>query len=245
MFPMSPINVGEGSAGFSYSGVYIAATRDHVLACLGELRFTGYVGPQEADWVLAIAGNPLGKVARGKRRIADVARDLATTLETVTLAVEVDKDARLRMWGFDGVDELPGYDSNPPDPDAHGGGLQLDDFGNPVMTSVFVDNEDVARALAVTFPSGSSSEDERADELAEMLDDDLGEDTSESERLTGILRILGLPTWIVSSDSLPRRVPGGPDKDQVTRLGAGKPGVQGRFAEAFTKPARPKRKNEQ
>jgi len=235
MFPMTPISVGEGEAGLSYSGVYVAAERDRVLAELSELRFTGFVGPQEKSWVVAVAGNPLGKVARKKRRIADVARELAASLETVTLAVEVNKDTRLRLWLFDGVDTLPPYDSNPPDPEGEGG-LRLDDFGNPVMTGVFVDNDDVAQSLLTTFHI--EDEDEK---LAELLDDDLGEDTSESERLTEILRVLALPTWIVSSDSLPRRVPGGPDKDAFTRLGAGKPGVQGRVAEALTKPARPKR----
>lgn len=237
MFPPVPVSVGEGESGFSYSGVYVAASRDHVLAALGELRFTGFVGPQEGDWVLSIAGNPLGKVARKKRRIADVARDLATTLETVTLAVEVDKDSRLRLWGFDGVDALPVYDSAPPEEDDDE--IQIDDFGNPVMTGAFVDNDDVARALLSTFRVEDDD-----DSLIGLLDEDLGEDTSESERLTGILRILELPTWIVSADSLPRRVPGGPDKDEVTRLGAGKPGVQGRLAEAFTKPSRPKPKKD-
>lgn len=237
MFPPIPTGSGQGPSGLSFSGVYVAASRDHVLASLGELRFTGFVGPQEGDWVLSIAGNPLGKVARGKRRIADVARDLATTLETVTLAAEVDKDARLRLWGFNGLDALPVYDSAPPEADD--GDLQLDDFGNPLLIGAFVDNEDVAQGLLTTF----RVEDEE-DKLVELLDDDLGEDTSESERLTGILRILELPTWIVSSDSLPKRVPGGPDKDEVTRLGAGKPGVQGRFAEAFTKPSRPRPKTE-
>lgn len=238
MYPMSPISVGEGEAGFTYSGVFTSASREDVLVALTELRFTGYVGPQEDDWVLAVAGNPLGKVARKKRRINDVGRDLATTLETVTLSVEVDKDARLRLWAFDGVDALPPYDSAPPDLDGEGG-MELDDFGNPVMTGVFIDNEAVAQALLATFRIEDDD-----DVLADLLDDDLGEDTSESERLTGILRILELPTWIVSSDSLPRRVPGGPDKAQVTRLGAGKPGVQGRVAEALTKPARPKRKKD-
>lgn len=238
MIPITPLNAGTGQGGVSYSGVYISADRDHVLAGLGDMRFTGYVGPQEGDWLLAVAGNPLGKVAGDRRRIADVAHDLATALEAITLAVEVDSDTRLRIWGFDGVDTLPPYDSQPPDDDDYGG-LQLDDFGNPVMTGAFVDNDDVAQALLTTFRV-----DDDDDELAELLDEDLGEDTSESERLTRILRILGLPTWIVSSDSLPRRVPGGPDKDQVIRLGAGKPGVQGRFAAALTKPIRPKRKKD-
>lgn len=239
MYPSGPISLGEGEAGLSYAGVYAAAERDRVIAALGEMRFTGYIGPQEGAWVLSIAGNPLGKVAGKKRRINDVARELATTLEVVTLAVEVDKDERLRLWGFDGDAHLPVYDSQPPDDDEPGG-IVLDDFGNPVMgEGAFVDNEMVAVSLLAAFDA-----DDEDGKLNELLDEDLGEDTNESERLTGILRVLGLPTWIVSSDSLPRRVPGGPDREQVLKLGAGKPGVQGWFADALRRPARPRPKRD-
>jgi len=239
MYPPGPISVGEGEAGLSYSGAYAAAERDRVIAALGELRFTGYLGPQEGTWVLSIAGNPLGKVAGSRRRINDVARDLAATLDVVTLAVEVARDARLRLWAFDGEDALPGYDSHPPD-ENEPGGMALDDFGNPIVSGGgFADNEMVAVSLLSTFgaedPDGT---------LGELLGEDLGEDTNESERLTSVLRLLGLPTWIVSSDSLPRRVPGGPDRSEILRLGAGKPGVQGWFADALRRPARPRPKRD-
>lgn len=242
MYPPGPMNIGEGEAGLSYSGVYAAAERDHVIAALGEMRFTGYIGPQEGTWVLAVAGNPLAKVAGKKRRIDDVARELAATLEVVTLAAEVEKDSRLRLWGFDGAEVLPPYDSDPPDDDeGEPGGIVLDDFGNPVMDGGggFMDAEMVAVSLLSAF----NAEDEEG-KLGELLEEELGEDTNESERLTAVLRVLGLPTWIVSSDSLPRRVPGGPDRDEVLRLGAGKPGVQGWFADALRRPVRPKPKRE-
>ena len=244
MYPPEPISIGEGVAGVSYSGVYAAAERERVIAALGEMRFTGYIGPQEGTWVLSVAGNPLAKVAGRKRRIDDVARELAATLGVVTLAVEVDKDARLRLWAFDGDEPLPPYESTPPDPDEdEPGGIMLDDFGNPVMTpGAFVDNEMVAVSLLSAF--GTRQEDSPEAVLTNLLDEDLGEDTNESERLTGVLRVLGLPTWIVSSDSLPRRVPGGPDRDQVLRLGAGKPGVQGWFADTLRRPARPRPKRD-
>jgi hypothetical protein len=240
MYPPGPLNLGEGEAGLSYAGVYTAAERDHVIAALGEMRFTGYVGPQEGAWVLAVVGNPLAKVASKKRRVDDVARELAATLEVVTLAVEVDKDERLRLWGFDGATHLPVYDSRPPEGDGAPGGIVLDDFGNPVVgAGGFVDNEMIAVSLLAAFDA-----DDEDGKLAELLDEDLGEGTNESERLTGILRVLGLPTWIVSSDSLPRRVPGGPEREQVLKLGAGKPGVQGWFADALRRPARPRPKGE-
>lgn len=232
--------MGEGESGLSYSGVYVAAERERVIEALRELRFTGYVGPQEDRWVLSIAGNPLAKVAGSKRRIADLARDLASGLAVVTLAAEVEKDARLRLWAFDGEEPLPEYDSDPPDDDDEPGGIVLDDFGNPVMgAGACADNEMVAASLLSTF----GAEDEEG-ALTELLEEDLGEDTNESERLTSILRVLGLPTWIVSSDSLPRRVPGGPDKEQVLRLGAGKTGVQGWLADTVRRPVRPRPKRE-
>ncbi|WP_156253584.1 hypothetical protein [Pseudactinotalea terrae] len=240
MYPPGPLNLGEGEAGLSYAGVYAAAERDHVIAALGEMRFTGYVGPQEGTWVLSVAGNPLAKVAGKKRRIDDVARDLAATLEVVTLAAEVSKDERLRLWAFDGDSPLPVYDSQPPEDDGGAGGIVLDDFGNPVIgEGAFVDTEMVAVSLLAAFDA-----DDPDGKLAELLEEDIGEDTNESERLTEILRILGLPTWIVSSDSLPRRVPGGPDREQVLRLGAGKPGVQGWFADALRRPVRPRPKRD-
>ncbi len=238
MFPGMPVSMGEGTSGLSYSGVFVRTDRERVLAELAALRFSGYVGPQEEDWVVAIAGNPLAKVAGGKRRIDDVARDLASTLEVVTLAAEVDRDTRLRLWTFDGDDALPVFDSAPPEAD--GGGFALDDFGNPVMSDgAFVDVDMIAASMLATF-----AVDDPDDRLSDTLGEDLGEDTSESERLVAVLRILGLPTWIVSSDSLPRRVPGGPDRSEVTRLGAGRQGVSGVLADAIRRPVRPRPKRD-
>jgi len=50
---------------------------------------------------------------------------------------------------------------------------------------------------------------------------------NESERLTAIVRLLGLPDWIVAASSLPKDVPGGPRAKEFTKLGAGKEGVAG------------------
>lgn len=238
MFPPVPVSTGESEGGLTYSGVFVASDRERLLEELAELRFTGYVGPQEGDWVLAISGNPLGKVAGQKRRIVDVAREIAATLGVVTLAAEVERDTRLRLHAFDGDAALPPYDSAPPEEEP--GEIALDEFGMPVVAEgLYVDNDDVAAALLTTF---EAEDDDGA--LAELLNENLGEDVFESERLVAILRILGLPTWIVSSDSLPKRVPGGPDKDEVTRLGAGKPGVKGMVADAIRKPVRPRPKRD-
>jgi hypothetical protein len=69
---------------------------------------------------------------------------------------------------------------------------------------------------------------EAADELAEVLSEELDPDSViESERLTTVLRLLGMPRWIVASASLPGDVPAGPRAHELTRLGAGTEGVTG------------------
>ena len=58
-----------------------------------------------------------------------------------------------------------------------------------------------------------------------------------------MLRLLGLPSWLVAVSSLPRDVPTGPRADELTRLGAGATGfrgrVRGRAAEVVVRRRRP------
>ncbi|MFV0425407.1 MAG: hypothetical protein ACK5KU_00030 [Beutenbergiaceae bacterium] len=223
-----PARYQEDESDLSYSGIYIRAERGAILATLGELRFTGWVGPQEQDWVLSVAGNPLGKIARNKRRFDDVTADVANTLRTIAIGVEVERDRRLQIVAYAAEHALPRYDSSPPEPDEDA--MDIDDFGNPVMEVADTDaiGSELARLLQIS--------DEEA--LMTLLEEDLGSSTSESERLLKLLRLAQLPTWLVSSDSLPRNVPGGPRKGEVIRLGAGKPGAQGRVNEIMWRPVR-------
>lgn len=238
MFPATPVGLGDGPPGISYSGVYLAADRDRVLALLSELRFSGWVGPQEGDWVVTVAANPLARVAGGRRRTADLARDAAAALETRTLAIDVDRDERLWLAAYDDDAQLARFDSDPDDDEP--GEIVLDELGEPVMAeSAFVDSDAVAAGLLAL--TGATDAD---DDLPDLLDEELGESTSESERLLSLLRLLGLPTWIVSSDSLPRDVPGGPRRGTVTRLGAGREGVGGWFADRVRRPVRPRVKRD-
>jgi hypothetical protein len=239
MFPATPVGLGDGPPGLSYSGIYLAADRDRALQLLGELRFSGWVGPQEGDWVVAVAANPLARVAGGRRRTTDLARDVAAALETRTLAVDVDQDERLWLAAYDDDAEVARYDSDPSEDDEPGE-IVLDELGEPIMAGgAFVDSESVAAGLLGM--TGAADDD---DALPELLDEELGESTSESERLMSVLRILGLPTWIVSSDSLPRDVPGGPRRGTVTKLGAGRKGVGGWFADRVRRPVRPRVKRD-
>jgi hypothetical protein len=69
---------------------------------------------------------------------------------------------------------------------------------------------------------------EVADDLAELLDEQLDPDSViESERLARVLRMLRLPTWVVAAATLPRDIPTGPRARDMTRLGAGVPGLPG------------------
>jgi hypothetical protein len=75
--------------------------------------------------------------------------------------------------------------------------------------------------------------------LAEELDPD---SVIESERLARVLRLLRLPTWLVAADALPRDIPTGPDRRELTRLGAGLPGPAGRCYGAIIEVVRRRRR---
>ncbi|SED81905.1 hypothetical protein [Ruania alba] len=239
----------------SYSGLYLAAPRERVLEALAGLGFTGWVGPQEDRWVVAVAANPRGSVASNRRTIDAVTEESAAALDAVVLAVEVDREQRLRLLARRGAEELVRYDSDPPEEDgSQETEIVLDEFGEPMMTGFEEpDHDDMAETLldlcettdevddpeAITSPVTESADETLADILAE----ELGESTSESERLKAVLRRLSLPRWVVASASLPKRVPGGPDKNEFTYLGRGKQGASGRFAAAWTNRVRKKAKD--
>ncbi len=74
----------------------------------------------------------------------------------------------------------------------------------------------------------ASARPQTAGELAELLAEQLDPDSViESERLGAVLRLLRLPTWLVAASALPRDVPTGPRAADMTRLGAGVPGLAG------------------
>ena len=55
----------------------------------------------------------------------------------------------------------------------------------------------------------------------------MSEDESESERLTALARLVGLPTWLVAATSLPKDIWGGPRREEFLRLQAGRTGAAG------------------
>ncbi|MBZ2198173.1 hypothetical protein [Occultella gossypii] len=220
--------------GESYAGVYLAATRDAVATALAEAAFTGFVGPQEGDWVLAVATNARGTVAAGKRTLDALARDLAGGLGVVAVAVEVDRDKRLRLWAFEAGERIGHFDSAPEDDDDLAlGQIPLDEFGDPLPEAMLAlggsGAQSAAELVRVCVSPGASDgeESDPAEELEELLDEELTESESESDRVRSALRLLTLPTWLIASASLPRDVPGGPRAGQVLHLRAGRTGVAG------------------
>lgn len=205
--------------GLTYAGVIVrlpgsstpADARAAVLAELSELRFSGWLGPAEPPWAVAVADNPAGSVAGGRTGIGALTAQLAAALGTVALGVQVVGDRTLRLTLASEGNVLGEYESDP----THG--RPDDDEAWPEPTGV-----EIADPLVHVCQTGD------VETLTEILAEELEPGSVfESERLTAVARHLGMPDWLVAADSLPRAVPGGPAAGEVTRLGAGTPGPLG------------------
>jgi hypothetical protein len=64
----------------------------------------------------------------------------------------------------------------------------------------------------------------------------------ESERLDTVLRLLDLPRWLISAQSLPGDLPVGPRRTELVRLGAGRSGAGGLVMGAVTGALRKRRR---
>ena len=214
-------DVGRPS-GYTYAGLVVRldgvpagrpCTRQDVLAALREGRFSGWLAQPEDGWLVAVAASGDGTVAAGRRGVVGVGEWLADRLTATVLAVRVvaDRQLLLTLWVDRG--EVGRYVSDP----SHGLGTDDDTLPDPLG---------VEHAAAFAAACGHP---EAAEDLAELLAEELDpESVIESERLGDVLRMLGLPRWLVAASSLPRDVPTGPRAQDVTRLGAGVPGVLGR-----------------
>lgn len=211
--------------GHRYAGLVvdvIGPGRDGLLAALRRTRFSGWVGPAEGRWVVAVADNPGGSVAGSRTGVPALTGRLATGLTTLVLGVEVDDERVLRLtWASPAA--VGRYDSDPTV------GHEDDDDLLPDPQGV-----DLLPGLAA-----AAGRPDAADDLTELLGDQIDRDsTFESERLRTALRLLGMPTWLVASSSLPRDVPSGPRRGEATRLGAGRPGPAGRLTGMAARPVR-------
>ncbi len=203
----------DETVGPTYAALLVRAAREDLLRTLARERFSGWVGPAQDGWVVAVPDRPTGHVAARRRRVPDLAALVAADLHARVVTVLVVRDALLRLWAHDGDDAVVDYLSDahvafPDDDEAYG-----------------VRGLEHVRALATLADAPAA-----ADELTELLAEELGESESESERLMTVSRLLGWPVWLVAVDSLPRRPPGGPDADAFARLRAGRTGVGGLLA---------------
>jgi hypothetical protein len=212
VYPVAGGESAGGQVGYTYAVVPVRATAGEVLTGLRELRFSGWLAPPEAGWVVAVAASGAGTVASGRRGVVGVGESLAARLAGAVLAIRVVADRQLLLVVWTEGQEVGRYVSDP----SYG----LDDDTLP---------EPLGAEHAAAFAAACGHPD-AADDLAELLAEELEPDSViESERLGGVLRLLGLPSWLVAVSSLPRDVPTGPRAAELTRLGAGTTGFGGRL----------------
>ena len=204
-----------GPSGYTY-GVVLVRTdaRREVLAALREVRFSGWLAHPEGGWLVVVARHGNRTVAAGRRGVIGVGEWLADRLAATVLAVRVVSDRQLAVVLWADGEEVGRYVSDP------SVGFAKDE---KVLSEPLGVEHAAAFAQACAHP-------EAADDLAELLADELDPDSViESERLGTVLRLLGLPRWLVAAASLPKDVPTGPRAAEMTRLGAGVPGLPGRL----------------
>jgi hypothetical protein len=221
-------------------------------------RFSGWVGPQQQSWVLAVARSSTGPVAGEGRPVEVLTAEVAEALATVAFAVRVLRDEVLHLSGWHATEHLGDYVSDPSiespagtqDDDVAGlagqGDLEgygkLEGYGGLEgfsMLDAFPEPQGAWHAPAFATACGRP---DAAEELGELLGETLDHDSVfESERLGQALRLLGLPDWLVSAPSLPGDVPGGPARTELVQLGAGRIGLAGLLSGLFTGVARRRR----
>ena len=216
-----------GTSGESYGAILLPeAAGGSVLDVLRAVRFTGWVAPPADGWIVVLGQPGDGVVASGSRGVIEVGAALAATADRV-LVIRVRADRQLSIVAWRGGDEVGRYCS---DPSLEPG------FDDDVMSDP-LGAEDAAEFAALC---GS---DEVVEKLGELLEEELDtESVFESERAIAVLRLLGLPTWIVAAGGLPRSIPTGPSVSALTRLRAGKGGTRGFLRNRVVKAVRRRRK---
>ncbi|HEU4348905.1 MAG TPA: hypothetical protein VFR35_14100, partial [Actinoplanes sp.] len=203
-----------GPGGYSYAAVLVRTAdlpdaRGEVLAALREIRFSGWLAQPEDGWLVAVTTPGDGTVAAGRRGVVGVGESLAGRWGMPVLAVRVLADRQLLLAAWADGEEVGRYVSDP----SREPGAEEDVLPDPL-------GAEHAEAFAAAAGRPEAGED-----LGELLAEELDPDSViESERLAGVLRLLGLPTWPVAAPTLPKDIPTGPRSRDLTRLGAGVPG---------------------
>ncbi|MGZ8804597.1 MAG: hypothetical protein ACXWZG_04770 [Microbacterium sp.] len=215
-----------GPDGHSYGAVIVPdgeTMPSIVREVLGGIRFSGWVSPARDGWIVVLGDPGDGVVADGRRGIIEVAGELAERVSGPLLAVRVRHDRQLALVAWRAGEEVARYCSDP----SREPGAEKEVLAEPF-------GAESAEVLAQLWRRQDAAED-----LAELLEDELDPDSVyESERLRSILRLLGMPAWIVAAGSLPRAMPTGPKPSELHHLRAGTTGVAGRSREALLRPVR-------
>lgn len=206
-----------GPTGFSYCGIFSTAPHETLLTALADLRFSGWLGPQQGRWVVAVPSRVRGAVAGNKMTAPDVARHLAEHGDGLTFSATVIGDKLLELHVYRASDRVMTYYSDP---------TVVDPYNDELSPTPMGAQDAPAFAEAAGLPG-------IGDDLEELLEEELTSSENESERITKVLRMLEAPTWIVAAEALPKDVPAGPRAKEFTRLGAGKEGVLGQIDDAL------------
>ncbi|MEU1971006.1 hypothetical protein ABZ477_05085 [Microbacterium sp. NPDC019599] len=217
-------------AGDSYGGVLIASGDEAlaaVLEVLRGIRFSGWVAPAQGGWLVVLGDPGAGVVASDRRGIIEVGELLAGRMpEASAFAVRVRRDRQLSIVAWQAGEERGRYCSDP----SQEPGAEDDVLGEPVGAYSAADFAELA------------ARPDAAEELTEMLEEELDPDSVfESERLRGILRLLGMPDWLVAAGALPHDIPTGPRASELTRLRAGATSGPGILRSAFVRGLRRRR----
>jgi hypothetical protein len=206
----------EGPPGYTYSAVLVRVGErsdvpQELIALLRGIRFSGWVAPPQGGWVPVVPAG-VGTTAAGRRGVLGVGEAVAETLATTTLAVRVLEDRQLVLAAWDSGREVARYVSDPSrEPRA-----EEDVLPDPYGTE---------GAGAVAELCGRP---EVGEELGELLAEPLDPDQHiESERLGRVMRLLGVPSWLVNAWRLPRAMSTGPAPRDLLRLRAGRTGPLG------------------
>jgi len=204
----------DGPSGYTYAAI-VLRPQGGLLAALRDIRFSGWLAPPEDGWQIVVPASGAGTVAAGRQGVFGVAGWLATRMIGPVLALRVVLDRQLALVVWADGEETGRYASDPSKEPAADDDLLDEPVGAEAAYAI---------AAACDRPDA-------ADDLLDLLSEQLDPDSMiESERLGHLLRLLGLPTWLVAAAHLPRRIPTGPSRTDLTRLGVGLPGLRGQLA---------------
>ncbi|GAA1995557.1 hypothetical protein [Microbacterium pumilum] len=224
--PTGSSSDGDAVEGHSYGAVILAEAdvkEVELLEVLRGIRFSGWIGPPRDGWVVVLGDPGDGVVADGRRGVIEVAGLLAEHRERPVLAVRVRSDRQLGIVAWRAGDEVGRYCSDP----SREPGADKDVLDQPF-------GAELAESLAEMFDR-ADAEDQLTELLEEVLDPD---SVYESDRLRTVLRLLGLPSWIMAAGALPHDVPTGPKAAEFTRLRGGVTGISGRAIAGALGPVR-------